>query len=296
MAEVHLDAAKVRQLLERHHPDLADQELVPLGSGWDNWTFRLGTRWVVRLPRRKSAVPLIQNEQAWLPKLANRLPLKVPTPVRVSPPSAQFRWPWSIVPWFPGQTANLSPPAPGQAQTLAKFLRALHQEPPSNAPTNELRGVPLAVRAPRLQRRLERLRVTTSLITPALLRVWDRALAAPEPPAACWLHGDLHPRNVLVQGGVITAVIDWGDLTSGDPATDLASVWMLFADPQARAEALALYGASSALQARAQGWALFFGAFLLDSGLQEDPAQAAIGKAILHRLSREPAVGSSQTR
>jgi aminoglycoside phosphotransferase (APT) family kinase protein len=37
-----------------------------------------------------------------------------------------------------------------------------------------------------------------------------------------------HPRNILVDRGRLSAVIDWGDVTRGDPATDLAAIWMLF--------------------------------------------------------------------
>jgi aminoglycoside phosphotransferase (APT) family kinase protein len=42
-----------------------------------------------------------------------------------------------------------------------------------------------------------------------------------------WLHGDLHPANILVDRGSISAVIDFGDITAGDPAADLAVAWML---------------------------------------------------------------------
>jgi aminoglycoside phosphotransferase (APT) family kinase protein len=43
-----------------------------------------------------------------------------------------------------------------------------------------------------------------------------------------WLHGDLHPFNLVVNQGRLSAVIDFGDLCAGDPATDLAVAWMLF--------------------------------------------------------------------
>jgi aminoglycoside phosphotransferase (APT) family kinase protein len=36
------------------------------------------------------------------------------------------------------------------------------------------------------------------------------------------LHGDFHPRHVYSEGGRITAVIDWGDATGGDPDYDVA--------------------------------------------------------------------------
>ena len=59
-------------------------------------------------------------------------------------------------------------------------------------------------------------------------RAWSAALAAPVysgPPR--WLHGDLHPANILVSHGRVSGVIDFGDITAGDPATDLAVAWML---------------------------------------------------------------------
>ena len=62
----------------------------------------------------------------------------------------------------------------------------------------------------------------------AVLRVQDAALAAPRydgPPV--WLHGDLHPANILVNDGQVSGVIDFGDITAGDPASDLSVAWML---------------------------------------------------------------------
>jgi aminoglycoside phosphotransferase (APT) family kinase protein len=44
-----------------------------------------------------------------------------------------------------------------------------------------------------------------------LFRVWDSALSAPRyagPPV--WLHGDLHPANILVTDGQVSGVIDFG--------------------------------------------------------------------------------------
>ena len=47
-----------------------------------------------------------------------------------------------------------------------------------------------------------------------------------------WLHADPHPANLLVGAdGRLAALIDFGDLTSGDPATDLAAAWMVFDAP-----------------------------------------------------------------
>lgn len=36
------------------------------------------------------------------------------------------------------------------------------------------------------------------------------------------LHGDLHPRPIFASDGVLTGIIDWGDVVAGDPVFDLA--------------------------------------------------------------------------
>jgi aminoglycoside phosphotransferase (APT) family kinase protein len=138
--------------------------------------------------------------------------------------------------------------------------------------------------------RFHRLAQQTPFITPAIEHAWQQAVAAPVDVPPTWLHGDLHPRNVLVEQGQISGIIDWGDLTAGDCATDLASVWMLFADPAARRAAFAVYGPlTAATFTRAKGWAIFFGAMLLESGRVNSPAHAAMGECVLRRLAEPDA-------
>ncbi len=42
-----------------------------------------------------------------------------------------------------------------------------------------------------------------------------------------WLHADLMPGNLLVDGGRLAAVIDFGCMGTGDPARDLFPAWNL---------------------------------------------------------------------
>ena len=192
------------------------------------------------------------------------------------------------MPWLPGRTADEDAPLPTEAMRFAEFLAALHQPAPANAPANPVRGVPLATRADAVAERIERLRRKTRLITPELLAVWRNALKASPCTTRRWLHGDLHPLNIIVRQGRITGVIDWGDLTGGDPATDLAALWMLF-DTSARDSALAAYGdIDSELEARAKGWAVLFGTVLLDTGLADNPRHAAVGTTTLRRVADGP--------
>ncbi|GAA4373367.1 aminoglycoside phosphotransferase family protein [Paeniglutamicibacter cryotolerans] len=231
-ADVDTGPGVVRELLAEQHPDLSGRELEFAGDGWDNAVYRLGEELAVRLPRRANAHSLLLNELRWLPFLAPRLPLPVPGALWQGRPSAGYPYHWAIVPWFEGVSAA-SVPALGRdayAVDLARFLRALHVPAPADAPFNPVRGVPLATRDEAVRGRLG------SGLLPdaaALEAIWDDSLAATKHAGpALWLHGDLHPHNLLVDssftGARITAVIDFGDLTAGDPASDLAAAWLHF--------------------------------------------------------------------
>src|SRR5204863_5187893 len=104
-AEVVIDEGLLRALIVAQHPDLTGAPLALVDNGWDNVTWRVGEGLAARLPRRALAVPLIENEQRWLPILAPRLPLPISEPLRLGAPSALFPWPWSLVRWIEGETA-----------------------------------------------------------------------------------------------------------------------------------------------------------------------------------------------
>jgi aminoglycoside phosphotransferase (APT) family kinase protein len=161
----------------------------------------------------------------------------------------------------------------------------LHTVAPIDAPSNPFRGVPLQQRATTIEARMQRLAGSSSLITYEVLRAWQEALAAPIDVEPCWIHGDLYPRNILVDAGTLAGIIDWGDITAGDRATDLAVIWMLYADSEVRQAALEAYGSvSEATYLRARGWAVGFGVTLLETGLVDSPRHAAIGERTLRHV------------
>jgi aminoglycoside phosphotransferase (APT) family kinase protein len=284
-AEVTLDPARVRALLEAQHPDFAGLSLIEVASGWDNFVFRLGDDLAVRLPRRAIAAPLIEREARWLPELAPRLPLAVPVPVRVGHPSHAFPWAWSVVRWLPGETASTAPPtdANATAVVLGRFLRALHRAAPPDAPRSTWRGTPLEERSASVHAHLTQL--DSRLDAPRIRAAWALLLERPPwngPPL--WLHGDLHPENLLVSDGQVTAVIDFGDLCCGDPATDLSVAWLLL-PPTARATLRReardpREPIDDHTWARARGWALALGLAYL-ANAEDDPALEALGQATI---------------
>ena len=190
------------------------------------------------------------------------------------------------MPLLPGQIAELSPPADpvDAAVRLGRFLAALHEQASADAPVNPFRGVPLAARAAAFESRLHRLAADVDVGSARL--AWAEALAAPRwngPPL--WLHGDLHPANILVDRGRISGVIDFGDITAGDPATDLSVAWALLpraAHAAFRAAYEAAGGPASAagIWLRARGWALGLALAIL-VGSADNAVMAAIARRSL---------------
>jgi aminoglycoside phosphotransferase (APT) family kinase protein len=283
-AEVDLGVAQVAALVARQMPRFADVEVAPFAHGWDNILFRLGADWLGRFPRREVTVALVRNEARWLPGLAPRLPLAIPVPVLLGQPGEGYPWPWTIVPWVEGVPAAEKPDLDlaRAASQLGNFLSVLHHPAPEDAPANPFRGVPLEERDRATRERTAQLE---SVIDSERVTVsWEEALAAPayqEHPV--WLHGDLHPGNVIVEGGGIAGVVDFGDLTSGDPATDLSAMWTVLGGEHLDRFEVAYGGIDGTTWRRARGWALSLGlAYLASSG--DNPTMEAIGRRTLEAV------------
>lgn len=287
-AEVAVGPDLVSALLGEQHPDLADRPLEHLANGWDNVMVRVGDDLVARLPRRAAAVDLLRQEQRRLPALAPLLPLPVPVPVRTGRPGAGYPWPWSLVPYLPGDVAARTPPADpvAAARTLGTFLAALHRPAPDDAPRSPVRGVPLRARSDAVAANLRTARTVLPADTlDALDALWQNGSTAAEHAGpALWCHGDLHPANALVHDGRLSAVLDFGDLTAGDPAVDLSVAWSLLPAP-ARPALWDAYDASGgqpddALVTRARGWATALGLVLVTHSA-DVPLLDGIGRTTL---------------
>jgi aminoglycoside phosphotransferase (APT) family kinase protein len=224
--------------------------------------------------------------------LAPQLQLPIPSPERTGLPADGYPWSWSVVPYLPGVSATDADKLDlaSVAAAVGGFLGSLHVPAPPDAPANPFRGVPLADRAQSFAMNLRT--VSGQVDRDAVLRVWEDVLAAPPyggPPV--WLHGDLHPANILIRQGRVSAVIDFGDITAGDPASDLSVAWMLLPLPSHGAFRHAYrseQGNSPASMnestwTRARGWALNLAlAFLAHSA--DNPRMMNVGRRTLRRI------------
>jgi aminoglycoside phosphotransferase (APT) family kinase protein len=95
-----------------------------------------------------------------------------------------------------------------------------------------------------------------SIDATAVTAAWEVALAAPEwNGLPAWIHGDLDARNLLVQDGQITGLIDWGSACVGDPACDVKVAWAVL-DAETRPIFRELLEVDGATWTRGRGWAL----------------------------------------
>lgn len=293
-AEVHLDEAVVREMLVEQCPQWAGEPIRFVLAGWDNAMFRLGDDLMVRVPRRAASVSLIDHEQRWLPELAPNLPLPIPVPVYAGTPGDAYPWPWSVVTYAPGRSgldiaveADWAPDGVAGsipvATALGRFHAALSRVPvPDDPPRNPYRGMPLAERQDRVDECIKTCRdVLDAETVERVERIWEDCLAAPVSDVSTWLHGDLHPGNIVIDTGIgagpaAVSVVDFGDICTGDPACDLLLGWQLFT-PTARETFRAATGVDDATWMRGRGWALTHGLMALANSA-DDPTFAALGR------------------
>ncbi|MET7439860.1 aminoglycoside phosphotransferase family protein [Streptomyces sp. NPDC005496] len=227
-----VDDGLVRRLVAGQFPRWAGLgvERVPSG-GTVNAMYRLGEDMVVRLPLTAGGAGDVFLEREWLPRLAPALPVAVPEVLGAGEPVEGWPWPWSVYRWLAGtlpEAGALSAPEP-LAEDLAGFVTAMRGVTLPGAPQAH-RGGPLASLDEETRAAITALRgiPEEGVDCDAVTAVWEDALRTPGPDGPpVWLHADLMPGNLLVDGGRLTAVIDFGCMGAGDPACDLFPAWNL---------------------------------------------------------------------
>ncbi|MFE4052881.1 aminoglycoside phosphotransferase family protein [Streptomyces sp. YIM B13518] len=227
-----VDVGLVRRLVAGQFPQWEGLAVARFPSGGTvNAMYRLGEDMVVRLPLVPGGADDVLVERTWLPRLAPHLPTAVPEVLGEGEPTEGYPWPWSVYRWLAGENPEagaLSEPVP-LAEDLAGFVAAMRSITLPGAPRAH-RGGPVASLDAETRAAIEELRgiPQEGVDCEAATAVWEEALRAPGwdgPPV--WLHADLMPGNLLVDGGRLTSVIDFGCLGAGDPACDLFPAWNL---------------------------------------------------------------------
>lgn len=281
---IDLDAETAARLIASRFPELAGEDIRPLAAkGTDNQIFRIGDDLCARFPKVAWAAATAKREAGALPRF-RRAPLAVPEVYGLGAPGGGYPYDWSVLSWLPG--APLEDGAmvdPGvQVRQLSEFFGFLRSVPPDPAfrfgRENNGRGAPLASRSAPFEAALARL---PGLNGDFASRLWSGALRAGEAGPPVWLHGDVHPGNVLAADGQISGIIDWGLCGVGDGACDLLTAWAMF-DRAPRDVFRRAMNASEAEWLRGAGWALSMAVIYLpyahENGLRSDMSEKMIAR------------------
>jgi aminoglycoside phosphotransferase (APT) family kinase protein len=286
--ELDIDVSLVARLIALQFPQWAHLPVTPVElSGWDNRTFRLGDQLSVRLPSADWHALQVDKEQRWLPILAPRLPLPIPTPVARGVPGEGFPFSWSVLRWLEGEPASveLIGDLTDFATRLADFLAALARVDASGGPPpgphNFWRGGPLTTYADETLEAIDAL--GSRIPRHAALAVWEDALDATWRGEPVWFHGDVAAGNLLVRDGRLAAVIDFGSSGVGDPACDVAIAWTLLWGDSREAFRAAL-AVDPATWTRGRGWALWKSLITLRGDLDRDPEAAAVSQHVIEQV------------
>ena len=295
--EVDIDASLVSRLIATQFPQWANLPIVPFKSdGTDNVIYRLGDDMAVRLPRvLKTTSPQMEKERLWLPKLAPMLPLAIPVPLGQGVPVDGYPGLWSVYRWIEGKNAvaeNVTDPCDAAA-LLGQFVASLQQIDPANGPIagahNFFRGVPLSECDEEVRSALKSLQGMIDI--PAATTAWEKSLRTLVwKGRPCWIHGDLHPGNLLVHNGRLNAVIDFGGLGVGDPACDLMVAWTYLSAETREVFRVALK-VDDATWARGRGWALYLGLVALPYYQVSNPVLAGIARRSIAEVLADPHSG-----
>ena len=261
--EIPIDDLLVKRLVAEQFPEWAGLPLEPPGqSGSSNRLYRLGTDYLVRLPRQPGGGDTIVKEHQWQRVLQDHLDIRIPEIIALGQPSLIFPETWSVQRWIPGTRLNAGSPANAAlTQDLARAIRQLRAIPLPDVVRETLRpyrGQSLKQHDRQFHRNVDGCRNIDGLDLDLdrILTIWEHALDQPDAVGNTWFHSDLVAENLLVdEAGRLTAILDFGGLGIGDPAIDLHGAWEIFTRVDRKAFRDAV-GVSEAEWLRARAWAL----------------------------------------
>jgi len=282
--EVDIDARVVRRLVAAQFPRFGDLPVHAVRStGTVNAIYRLGDRLCARLPRMREWEGDLEKEWLWLPRLAPHVTLRIPEPVERGRPDDAYPFAWAIFDWIEGRpyADDLVPDEHRAATDLARFVRELRRMETGD-------GVPRGGRRPLRdldEATREAIAGSGAVVDAgAAAAAWERALDAPLwDGTPVWIHTDLLRPNLLVDGGRLCAVIDFGGMGAGDPAADIVPAWSVFgaAGRAAYRDALAV---DDGMWERARGYALHQAAMIIPYYAETNPDFVAVAARTVEQV------------
>ncbi|HQK31943.1 MAG TPA: aminoglycoside phosphotransferase family protein [Phycicoccus sp.] len=219
-----------RAILARLDPRLADASLTEVGEGWDNIAYAVDGHLLLRVGKHTDVAErrrVTAKDVAVLAFAGRNSSLPTNKVLAADPDEGAI-----LMTLVPGEPAEVRAPRDRAAfaATLATFLTRLHM-----VPVSELGEVvePDRSQAEWLRETSEAWSAARHLFDPRDQRQIEDFLAqpVPDPPRRMvFCHNDLGEEHILLTNGgaAVSGVIDWSDAVLGDPARDLALLWLDF--------------------------------------------------------------------
>jgi aminoglycoside phosphotransferase (APT) family kinase protein len=274
--DVNYDSETVARIVNAG-TDLKTESVQFLGEGFDNSVFLINGTHVFRFVRRQKALNYLKYELIALPLMPLDLPLQIPRPLYKG--VYDGNWLWAGYRFFQGKPIyelGLGDESRrNAASAIARFLRALHGQDPEpfrsgGVPSDWLGHMDLVKRIPFANEKLEKL-VGAKIIAPKpeYQEIIEAAKKVSLSHSPVLVHGDFKATHILFHGLVPSAVIDWGDVHIGHPATDLSIAYTFF-PPRMRGVFWREYGfVSEELKTLARFRALFHTLAILEYAASE---------------------------
>ncbi len=258
-------------------------------QGHDNRTYRLGDHMLVRMPTAADYALKVPKEQELLPGLAKRLSVNIPAPIKMGNPSVEYPYPFSIYKWLSGKSINLLTLTDQEKEQLAfdmaKFLKELQAimdiKGPEPGQHNWWRGDHVSIYDKGAREQIAEL--ANFIDAPRALALWDQACATRWNKVPIWIHGDFAIGNILMDGGKLSAVIDFGGAAVGDPACDLVIAWT-YLSGKARDIFISKMDMDPDTWLRARAWALWKATFELCQIPDKNSPEAGLQKRIIDEV------------
>lgn len=232
MNEIKITTDLASKLISEQFPEFAHLKIKSVAEqGHDNRTYRLGNDMLIRMPTEESYALKVPKEQMLLPKLAPYLSIHIPVPIKMGVPSQSYPYPFSIYKWLEGTSINLlkldTEMLEQLAFDLAKFLKEMQNidsvEGPSPGQHNWWRGDHVSVYDKGAREQISQL--SGMINVQHAVDLWEKACKTKWDNPPVWIHGDFAVGNMLIHNGKLSAVIDFGGMSLGDPACDLVIAW-----------------------------------------------------------------------
>ena len=276
-----------RKLIAEQFPEFSHLAIKSVEKqGHDNRTYRLGNDILIRMPTAESYALKVPKEQKLLPKLAPYFQVRIPSPLKMGSPTHYYPFPFSIYAWLPGQSLNLLVLSEDMqlklAFDLATFLKELKSirtvVGPLPGQHNWWRGDHVSVYDQGAQKQMAQLHDVIDLEKAKAL--WEKACQTRWHKPPVWIHGDVAIGNILLKHDQLSAIIDWGGMTMGDPACDVVIAWTYF-HGKSREIFIREVGLDEDTWLRARAWALWKATFELCQLHDKNSLDALVHRKII---------------